>query len=29
MVDILHRIGVNTSPDDVYEALTRTEALSG
>jgi len=29
MVDILHRIGVNSSPDDVYEALTTTEGLSG
>jgi uncharacterized protein YndB with AHSA1/START domain len=29
MVDILHRIGVSSSPDEVYEALTTTEGLSG
>jgi uncharacterized protein YndB with AHSA1/START domain len=30
MVDILHRVGVNTpSPDKVYEALTTIEGLSG
>jgi uncharacterized protein YndB with AHSA1/START domain len=29
MVDILHRIGVNAPPEDVYEALTTTEGLSG
>ena len=30
MVDILHRIGIRTStPDDVYEALTTVDGLSG
>jgi uncharacterized protein YndB with AHSA1/START domain len=30
MVDILHRVGVNTpSPDKVYEALTTIEGLAG
>ena len=30
MVDILHRIGIeNSSPDDVYKALTTLEGLSG
>ena len=29
MVDILHRVGVKSSPDDVFEALTTTEGLSG
>ena len=29
MVDILHRVGVKSSPDDVYEALTTPEGLSG
>jgi len=29
MVDILHRVGVKSSPDDVYEALTTLEGLSG
>ncbi|MGZ4533205.1 MAG: SRPBCC family protein [Mycobacteriaceae bacterium] len=29
MVDILHRIGVTSSPDNVYEALTTTKGLSG
>ncbi|MFE7170774.1 SRPBCC domain-containing protein [Streptomyces sp. NPDC057616] len=28
MVDILHRIGVTSSPDDVYAALTTIEGLS-
>jgi len=29
MVDILHRIGVTSSPDDVYTALTTVEGLAG
>jgi uncharacterized protein YndB with AHSA1/START domain len=29
MVDILHRIGVTSSPDDVYSALTTIDGLSG
>ena len=29
MVDILHRVGVQASPDQVYEALTTTEGLAG
>ena len=29
MVDILHRIGVTSSPDDVYAALTTTDGLAG
>ena len=29
MVDILHRIGVTSSPDDVYAALTTIDGLSG
>ena len=28
MVDILHRIGVTSSPDDVYAALTTTDGLA-
>jgi uncharacterized protein YndB with AHSA1/START domain len=28
MVDILHRIGVTSSPDEVYAALTTTDGLS-
>jgi uncharacterized protein YndB with AHSA1/START domain len=28
MVDILHRIGVTASPDDVYAALTTVEGLA-
>src|SRR5215207_3539785 len=28
MVDILHRIGVTSSPDDVYSALTTIDGLS-
>ncbi|GIH15412.1 SRPBCC family protein [Rugosimonospora africana] len=29
MVDILHRIGVTSSPDEVYAALTTTDGLAG
>ncbi len=29
MVDILHRIGIKSSPDNVYRALTTIESLSG
>ncbi|WP_042429001.1 SRPBCC family protein [Streptacidiphilus anmyonensis] len=29
MVDILHRIGVTTSPEQVYAALTTVEGLAG
>ncbi|HZA30047.1 MAG TPA: SRPBCC domain-containing protein [Propionibacteriaceae bacterium] len=29
MVDILHRIGVTSSPDDVYTALTTVDGLAG
>ena len=29
MVDILHRIGVAASPDDVYAALTTVDGLAG
>lgn len=29
MVDILHRIGVTSSPDDVYTALTTIDGLKG
>ncbi|MFD7734016.1 SRPBCC domain-containing protein [Kitasatospora phosalacinea] len=29
MVDILHRIGVTASPEDVYAALTTVEGLAG
>ncbi|GAB3412796.1 SRPBCC family protein [Flindersiella endophytica] len=29
MVDILHRIGVTASPEEVYEALTTADGLSG
>jgi uncharacterized protein YndB with AHSA1/START domain len=28
MVDILHRVGIVSSPDDVYEALSTREGLS-
>jgi uncharacterized protein YndB with AHSA1/START domain len=28
MVDILHRIGITSSPDDVYAALTTVEGLA-
>jgi uncharacterized protein YndB with AHSA1/START domain len=29
MVDILHRIGITASPDDVYTALTTIDGLAG
>ena len=29
MVDILHRIGVTSSPDEVYAALTTVDGLAG
>jgi len=29
MVDILHRVGIAASPEDVYEALTTIEGLAG
>ncbi len=29
MVDILHRVGVKTTPDKVYEALTTVDLLAG
>ncbi|MEJ3742858.1 SRPBCC domain-containing protein [Actinomycetes bacterium KLBMP 9797] len=29
MVDILHRIGVTSAPDDVYAALTTVDGLAG
>jgi uncharacterized protein YndB with AHSA1/START domain len=29
MVDILHRVGITSSPDEVYAALTTIEGLSG
>jgi uncharacterized protein YndB with AHSA1/START domain len=29
MVDILHRVGIKSSPHDVYEALTTSEGLAG
>jgi len=29
MADILHRVGIKSSVDDVYQALTTTEGLSG
>ena len=29
MVDILHRVGITTSQDAVYQSLTTTEGLSG
>ena len=29
MVDILHRVGIVASPDEVYEALTTVEGLAG
>ncbi|WP_405009537.1 SRPBCC domain-containing protein [Kitasatospora sp. NBC_01539] len=29
MVDILHRIGITSSPEDVYAALTTVEGLAG
>jgi uncharacterized protein YndB with AHSA1/START domain len=28
MVDILHRVGITTTPDQVYEALTTVEGLA-
>lgn len=28
MVDILHRVGINASPRDVYNALTTLDGLS-
>lgn len=28
MVDILHRVGIKSSPDDVYKALTAREGLA-
>jgi uncharacterized protein YndB with AHSA1/START domain len=28
MVDILHRVGITTTPDKVYDALTTTEGLA-
>ena len=29
MVDILHRVGIKSSPDEVYKALTTREGLAG
>jgi uncharacterized protein YndB with AHSA1/START domain len=29
MVDILHRVGITSSPDEVYTALTTIEGLAG
>jgi uncharacterized protein YndB with AHSA1/START domain len=29
MADILHRVGIKSSPDDVYQALTTREGLAG
>lgn len=29
MVDILHRVGIKSSPNDVYQALVTREGLSG
>lgn len=29
MVDILHRVGITSSPDKVYDALTTIEGLAG
>ena len=29
MVDILHKVGILSSPDDVYSALTTVEGLAG
>ncbi|WP_371782781.1 SRPBCC family protein [Streptosporangium subroseum] len=29
MVDILHRVGITSSPDDVYAALTTIDGLAG
>ena len=29
MVDILHRVGVTSSPDEVYDALTTIDGLKG
>jgi uncharacterized protein YndB with AHSA1/START domain len=29
MVDILHRVGIKSSPSEVYTALTTTEGLAG
>ena len=29
MVDILHRVGVTSSPDEVYKALTTVDGLAG
>ena len=29
MVDILHRVGIKSSPDEVYQALTTREGLAG
>ena len=29
MVDILHRVGIKSSPDQVYKALTTCEGLAG
>ena len=29
MVDILHKVGIKSSPDDVYAALTTIEGLAG
>jgi uncharacterized protein YndB with AHSA1/START domain len=29
MVDILHRVGIESSADDVYEALTTVDGLAG
>jgi uncharacterized protein YndB with AHSA1/START domain len=29
MVDILHRVGITASPDDVYKALTTIDGLAG
>jgi uncharacterized protein YndB with AHSA1/START domain len=29
MADILHRVGINSSPDGVYKALTAREGLAG
>ncbi len=28
MVDILHKVGIQSSPDDAYKALTTREGLS-
>jgi uncharacterized protein YndB with AHSA1/START domain len=29
MPDILHRVGIRSSPDKVYEALTEEKGLAG